>query len=438
MKSLKDRLFKIISAAFLVALVATFTATGVSAFFGANPETAAFALSGGVATETDDYYTVTPTSDDYDIEIPVSGVDLGADAIVTISVYIEGEGLNGCGYSTAKFVSVENYVIDDVLPTEKWCKMTAQTKVLFDGEKPYVKVTIKNAENEKIRISNTVKATNEGVFGENILGGTTLYMLPCKEMEQNCSYVIVTANGSLIVYDGGNEGDAEYLVDFLYTFKSEVDYWFISHLHGDHLGALSVVLKNDWIKINNFYHAIPEREVVAEGGETVTRWYDDIMNNIYKIGNVVVMERGTTVTVDDVTFTALNSTMNISHNWGNNTTIAVRMSTPGEDVLFLGDAGYELGEWLVQNEPEGISGCAIVQVAHHGQNGCNQAFYQFINSKIWLVPAPNWLWYCAAYDNTGTFKYYLSGEKTYEIREWLRELEVVYTYVAKDGLTAIK
>lgn len=55
-------------------------------------------------------------------------------------------------------------------------------------------------------------------------------------------YLFKTANGHLVVVDGGNCEDAEAFVSLLEmnasTALPEIDLWIITHPHGDHYGAL--------------------------------------------------------------------------------------------------------------------------------------------------------------------------------------------------------
>ena len=436
MKNLKLNLFKILCLALCFTFILTFASSTVYAI----------SPSGGGSGESldnplDTFVTYTPDTDDaYEIKIPVAG-KIGEEAVVTLQVYIEGTGLNGCGYSDVRFISTENYIIDDAIPTERWSKITTQTRVLFDGEKSYIKIKLLNANGENIRIKEKVKVST-AVIGEDMLKGATLYMLPCVEMEQNCSFVVFTKEKNLLVFDGGNEGDAEYLVDFLYTLKSEVDHWFISHLHSDHIGAISAVLKDDLIHINNIYHDLPTPAECTEHKDGPSKFYNELMLHKDKVDNFVTMNMGDVIEVDaNVSVTVLNEMMHFGNNWGNNTNVCVRMDTKdgetkGESVLFTGDSGIEVGDWLLNNNLEGISNCAIVTAAHHGQAGTSKAFYQAVNSDIWLVPAPTWLWYGSGVKNS-KYSYHIAYD-THNVRNWIRDLEVARTYIAKDGIVAIK
>jgi len=68
----------------------------------------------------------------------------------------------------------------------------------------------------------------------------TLWQLPSRTPSQNMSYVLRSCRGRIIVIDGGNKGDAEYLRGFLAPLGNHVNAWFVSHPHPDHVDALTL------------------------------------------------------------------------------------------------------------------------------------------------------------------------------------------------------
>ena len=90
---------------------------------------------------------------------------------------------------------------------------------------------------------------------------------PCPELDhqQMLSYVVQTADGKLIVVDGGNTDDGLYLKNFLADRGSHVDSWFITHTHRDHTDALSWILSNqDNLVIDEIYAAVPPSEWIQQ------------------------------------------------------------------------------------------------------------------------------------------------------------------------------
>jgi len=79
------------------------------------------------------------------------------------------------------------------------------------------------------------------------------------------SYVIQTPGGRIIVIDGGCAGDAPYLRGFLNNLGNNVDVWFISHPHYDHVDALIEILNNtSGITIDRIFGSLPDEDWVEK------------------------------------------------------------------------------------------------------------------------------------------------------------------------------
>ena len=74
----------------------------------------------------------------------------------------------------------------------------------------------------------------------------------------SAGYVIRTRNNKLIIVDGGKNTDSNLILSYINKYgNGKVDYWFITHAHDDHVGALLGILKdeNNDITIENLcYH----------------------------------------------------------------------------------------------------------------------------------------------------------------------------------------
>ena len=110
------------------------------------------------------------------------------------------------------------------------------------------------------------------------------------------------------------------------------------------------------------------------------------------------------------------------------------MDTLGESVLFLSDAGAELGNYLLENCAEDITGCEIIQTAGHSQNGVGKEVYEAIGGRVYLNNISRNAWYA---DAEGTIN--SSKEKlALTTREWFRELGVVRNKCSFNGIVTIK
>lgn len=382
------------------------------------------------------------------ILLPSVDFDLTDKVLVTLDIMVD-KGSDAAtlvnNYSTISLYTTGDKFITDSLPAGEYVSIIFESQIVMKNGAFAAELIVKDGMGAIVNIKNV--EIKEDTLSDELLGGATMWMLPSATTAQNMSFVVKTADGQVIVVDGGNKTDATFLVNFLYTMKAEVDHWFITHYHEDHIGAISEILKNDSIAINNLYFRFPEVEEIATYGEagvttTAGNEYDVFMNNYTKAKNVVMTYAGQVIEIGDVTMKVLNDNQifpvigeeNTAYNYGNNTGIVFRMDTAGESVLFLGDAGEELGDYLLANCAADLEGIEIVQAAHHGQNGVKESFYQAVGGTVYLVNAPDWLWY-----NEVTGKGINSGTwNTLINRGWFREIGVARYYVAKDGLQTIK
>lgn len=265
----------------------------------------------------------------------------------------------------------------------------------------------------------------------------TLWQLPEQTYSQMMSYVIRTAGGKTIVIDGGMPGDAPYLRGFLAALGNQVDVWFISHLHDDHMGAITEILRRpEDLKIGRIYASIPDakwmKEVVPADEQPAIELLLKALGTAGK--TAVDLRLGQVMTMDGVKFEALGvCNPEIAANTVNNSSIALRVSDSAKSVLFLGDLGPEGGEKLLKGKYATRLHADYVQMAHHGQNGVNLDVYQAIRPTYCLWTTPPWLW-----DNNIGGKGKGSGPwRTLEVRKWMDDLHVKHSFVSADGLVKI-
>ena len=65
--------------------------------------------------------------------------------------------------------------------------------------------------------------------------GFTLWQLPSQHNDIGNSYVLLTDKGRVVVMDGGQPREADYLRGFIEALGNEVEAWIISHPHPDHM-----------------------------------------------------------------------------------------------------------------------------------------------------------------------------------------------------------
>ncbi len=304
---------------------------------------------------------------------------------------------------------------------------------------------------------------------------------------QNMSYVLITRNKKVVVIDGGYEtadSDAEYLISFLKekTGKTvpNIDAWIFTHPHDDHIGAFMSIAQNyaTSLTVSKLYYNFPTEEQIEKycpessraSTKNYIRKFESLVPNIKQangkpVETVKVLSRHRNkclgsfdldvihieilLTCDDVFEAADTNTTKYSgtlktngkeysdktikellhDDFGNNVSIAFRITVGGKNVMFLGDVAEPAG-LVMRNYHDNKSDYSlksdIVQMAHHGQNAVPKSVYQAIDPDICLWPTPSWV-YTPSASSTLTTTY---------TKEWISELGAI-SYISKDGLHSI-
>jgi len=262
-----------------------------------------------------------------------------------------------------------------------------------------------------------------------------------KESQQN-SYVFLMSNGKVVVMDGGVKDEALYLRGFLGALGNEVEAWFISHLHSDHVGALNEILKKPGnIRIKKIYHSEFPKQYYENTGTAKALTTDSVemefYTNLKKSGIEVInfTKPGEIIQIDKTKFKILSVTNPdiTQRNFGNNNSMVIKVWDQKKSFLFLGDLYEDGGDELLNGPFRGDLNCDYIQMAHHGQNGVKLDFYRNIKFKACLWPAPLWLYNNDVGNGFDTHHY-----KTIKTRNLMDELGIKEHYVSGKGLVKIE
>ncbi|MBR2903290.1 MAG: MBL fold metallo-hydrolase, partial [Clostridia bacterium] len=261
-----------------------------------------------------------------------------------------------------------------------------------------------------------------------------LYQLAPNKENLLESYVIKTANGKLIVIDGGMgtvydadyaavKNSQAYLPSALRAIAGkgdneevEVEAWFLSHAHRDHFAELTKIMSAEnahGLTINNFYFDFPDfggefplvnsqqadldelkaafNTYAATKGIETSNYYEDLNGAVVNAENV---EKGLSITVDGVRFEILQ-TWDIAdgkYEDINDTSMVIRMVTGDNSVLFLNDLGIEGGDRLTKTYTTEELTSDYVQMSHHGHGGVTKAQYAAMGVttdtyQLWPTPS---------------------------------------------------
>lgn len=263
---------------------------------------------------------------------------------------------------------------------------------------------------------------------------------PNKDMILNC-YVIKTRHDKYIIIDGGGGTGEESSSGFLtYQLRQlvgkndiQIEAWFLSHIHDDHVTELILASQNKRAKIsvNNIYMNAPSSDFMnrVENGESarflegVKSAYDHFIGEgeFDKMGGKNAFT-GDVFEIDGVTIEVMMTMSEEETETNiNDTSMILKVTIEGQTILFLGDANVKEGQRLLETYGENLK-CDFVQMAHHGQNGVTEDVYKAIQPTMCLWPTAVWL-----------FNNEAGIHKTLEVRGWMADMGVKYHLVA--GLT---
>lgn len=266
----------------------------------------------------------------------------------------------------------------------------------------------------------------------------TLWQIPLlQNHSQGNSYVFQMNDGKVVVMDGGVAPEAGYLRGFLAALGNEVEAWFISHPHSDHIGSLNEILKKpDDLKIKTVYHSrfSPEfyGKVEPDCKGLTHEFYENLDKSNISVHDITTP--GDVVKIDQTTFKILDvKDESVTSNAYNNSCMVIRVEDSARSGVFLGDAGIEQGDRLLAGPFRKDLDCDFLQLAHHGQRGVRKDFYRTITFNTCLWPTPLWL-----YNNDAGQGYNTHSWETVEIRELMNELEIKKHFIGWQGLSKVQ
>ena len=289
---------------------------------------------------------------------------------------------------------------------------------------------IKEASNLPYRLDNYDKP-------QQFQGGTVSFLSnDASERQQLCG-IFRGADGSLLVVDGGVPENAQKLVSAITAAGGSVDAWLITHPQDDHVGALYEILHNrsTEIEIKNIYYnfhdfswyskVAPDEQGMVwnlmeefkaiSASDSATALHSDI-----KKGDVIEVSSGITVRI-------LNDPLKIEDSVYavNDSGVMYEISFEGKNFFVPGDMGPDGGEQLLKEGVlEGMNADFCV-MSHHGQNGLKESFYRKLSPKACIWSCPAWI-YDAQYGNS-------DGLKTYETKQWIKQMNISDNYCTYNG-----
>ncbi len=263
--------------------------------------------------------------------------------------------------------------------------------------------------------------------------GFTMWQLNTQCNQIGNSYVFVTDKGRVIVMDGGHQADEYYLRGFLAMLGNKVDTWFISHPHIDHMGSLLQILKAPrGIQIKRIIHS-RFNDALIEAEDYCADSCRDFYKEIDKVKDIEIInltQPGMEESIDGFNYKILGvANPELLMNAYNNSSVIIRVWDKHKSLVFLGDAGIECGNKVLNSSYRPLLDCDYLQLAHHGQNGCDEHFYKTVHFKACLWSTPQWVWENNAGKGINTHIL-----KTFDTRRWMDEIGIKEHHVSWMGL----
>lgn len=296
---------------------------------------------------------------------------------------------------------------------------------------------IKKFQNDYLEcVSDEYEELNKSIEGMTItmLGGSNT---EDKGNINSMGYVIKSRNGKLILVDGGRDVDADLVFNYIEEYgNGKVDYWYITHPHSDHVGALLKLLEEKNIEIENLCYSFLSDEWYKENdkrGYEIEHAMIEALNS-EKIKNKIECTKNQIIEMDNIKCEIIRiaNPEIINSDNGNDSSMVFKMTATdvNKSIIFLGDAYTYTSKELLEN-PEILKSNAV-QMAHHGQNGVTKEVYDAIDPEICFFNCPKWL-----YNNDNGNGYNSGKWKSIIVREWMQEKGTT-NYLAYNGDQSVR
>ena len=225
---------------------------------------------------------------------------------------------------------------------------------------------------------------------------------------QGMFYSLVNkADGTLILIDGGNPGNADTVREVIKANGGAVDAWFLTHYHVDHIGAFNAL----WAEYRNRIGTVYVNPLDWETFIQVAHDWDSpesfstFLEQTADADNIVTLHTGDALGIDGVNVKVYSAfdehVRELSSDWPNDCSLVMKFSFTEDSVLFMGDlsrAGVPLGQYLLDTYGADELHADYVQAGHHGNWGQPIAFYEAIHPKLIFSDGPEWLMTGEDYD----------------------------------------
>lgn len=177
------------------------------------------------------------------------------------------------------------------------------------------------------------------------------------DIGQGDSELIELPNGEVMLIDGGNRDDSEFLVEYIKNLHiSKIDYVVATHPHEDHIGGLPEVIKT--FDIGKIY--MPKKTAN-------TRIFESLVSEIKNKGlKITEANSGMNILDEKDLNISILAPISTSYEKINDYSIVSKLKYKDISLLFAGDAERESEKQLLQSEMD--LSADLLKIGHHGSN----------------------------------------------------------------------
>ncbi len=247
------------------------------------------------------------------------------------------------------------------------------------------------------------------------------------------SFVIQLSDGRYIMVDGGTDNDTnraallQYLKDHNPNGgKPVIAMWVITHAHGDHLSLANAFIEqyHDEIELESVAYNFPDFDSIQMSHEdpgpmkTLASQFKTLIKEHFPAAKKLIMHTGQHFWVGDAELEVLYTHEDYYPNqyyYGNDTSLAFRVTLGGEKTIFLGDCDPILNQFMADVYKETLK-CDNLQLAHHGFNGAVLDIYEYADPDVCFWPTDE--------ERFNEDPRCLGTEAGYEFNAWIRDQSI--------------
>lgn len=332
---------------------------------------------------------------DYDYENGELGAPLSGKA--PQYTYTSGDGAVTLHYSDTKTSDFENTrAYYELCGYEQYCYNRAGELVsaTYTKESRVLTVTFNGRLNELYltQSENGAEALPEVDYSYDAVCETAITQHYSPEIN-GMGYFIRLSDGSFVVIDGGYDTDVDHAYDTLCQLNGSeegihIRAWLITHSHGDHYSMFSEFSKKyaENVKLDTLLYS-PIKDAPNQNNYLNNGVKADVA--CFNGAQLCPVRTGMSFNFADVTLEILETPEQVYKSSApadfNETSVVTRVKNSEGSMIFLGDCGAAVCNWLVNTYGESLKS-DMVQVSHHGCETATAAVYDNISAHTVFWP----------------------------------------------------